>query len=225
MCISAYCCKCMCVLTYVSACCRKCMCVLILLYNMCVFILLHMYPHPAVSVCVSSYCCIICVSAYSYICIRILLYWKKHAEQYKQYMCHTCIRLHYACPHTTICVSSYYYISVLRYQRKVNHYICVLILQYFYCMCVFILLYVYSMCVHILLQVSCMCVLILLWFYCMRVSLCPHTNIFLSSDTSRMSIKRTPECSKSPRNMTEPHPEQLLCRMCSLRSGAYADVC
>ena len=103
--------------TYVSASCGKCMCVLILLYNMCVRILQHMYPHPAVleearravqTVYVSHmHTTALCVSAYYYMCVLILLYFcpQVPAEGQSLYLCpHTTTFLLYVCLHTTVCL-------------------------------------------------------------------------------------------------------------------------
>jgi hypothetical protein len=107
------------------------------------------------------------VSAYYYICVRILLYVSSY---------------YYMCPHTAVCVlillcvSSYHYICVLTLlclcfhtTRYVSAYhymcphttICILIL-----LCVLILLH---MCPH-----TTTCVLILLY-------MCPHTTTYVSS--------------------------------------------
>ncbi len=57
----------------------------------CVPILLYICPHTAIH-----------AAAYCYICVRMILYMRPHSAKYaSSYYC--------ACPHTAICVSSYYF--------------------------------------------------------------------------------------------------------------------
>jgi hypothetical protein len=170
---------------HTTICVRMLRCVRIQLYVSCsaagVRILLCMCPHaimcPHATICVRMLRCLcppsrrcrsmhtmcphttIYVSAYYYICVRILLYMCLHTSImcphptiYPPAYCYTCARtlLYIQRPHTTIYVSSY----LLKHQRamvqrRCNRHplptVCVLILYIRYYICVFILLY---MCPH-----------------------------------------------------------------------------
>ncbi len=108
----------------------------------------------------------------------------------------------YVCPHTPICVSSYYYMRVLILLYMCPHttmslscllYVCphtaysiVLILLYvvsYYCICVLMLLCLFhacSMCVLILLYVSTYCYTCVL----IRLYICPHTATYVCPHTA-----------------------------------------
>ena len=91
-------------------------------YNICVVVLLYMFPQ------------LLCVSSYCSMCVLILLYVSLYYYVFVRIMRCICVLvLLYICPHTSIFVSSYYYICVLI--LYVSSYwphttICVLILLY-----------------------------------------------------------------------------------------------
>jgi hypothetical protein len=152
-------------------------------------------PHTAIYV--SSYC-YICVlillymSSYCYVCAQLAVYDEtiEVANILKEMLMDIKTRRDvidrfgiqlYICPHTTIYVSSYCYISVRMLLYMCPHtaiylsacyYICVLTLLY---VCPLTNMYVSSYC--------CICVLILLYYICVLIPLyiCPHTTIYVSS--------------------------------------------
>jgi hypothetical protein len=63
------------------------------------------------------------VSAYYYICVRILLYMFPHTTIYvSAYYCICVLIRLYMCPHTTVYVSAYDYICVLILLHRGHHY-------------------------------------------------------------------------------------------------------
>jgi hypothetical protein len=105
------------------------------------------------------------VSAYYYICVRILLYVPSCYVSLDYYIC--VLMLLRMCPHTTIYASAYYYMCPHTAMcPHTNIHVSSYILL---CMSIYVSAY-YNVCVLI----SYVCVLILL-------HMCPHTTIYMSS--------------------------------------------